>query len=133
MNLTAEQIDELFERSKDDRAMIVGSEVRQLAAMAKRTRAAEAALELLARYPSKPCEELGVATMRQIARDALKNAATQVKGDQPLGQTNPSLNNTPAVAAPERCPKCGYSYEDCQTHLDHSLCGEPTPRRGSRS
>lgn len=34
--LTREQIAELIERSKDDRAIIVGSEVRQLAAMALR-------------------------------------------------------------------------------------------------
>lgn len=36
-DLTREQIEELFERSKDDRAIIVGSEVRQLAAMALRS------------------------------------------------------------------------------------------------
>lgn len=26
-----------------------------------------------------------------------------------------------------RCPKCGYSYDDCRLHMDHNLCGEPTP------
>lgn len=35
MKLTIEQIDELFERSKNDRAIIVGSEVRQLAGALK--------------------------------------------------------------------------------------------------
>lgn len=25
------------------------------------------------------------------------------------------------------CPKCGYTYQDCLTHLDHHLCGEPDP------
>ena len=35
MQLTIEQIDELFERSKNDRAIIVGSEVRQLAGALK--------------------------------------------------------------------------------------------------
>ena len=34
MNLTTEQVLELIERSKDDRAIIVGSEVRQLADLA---------------------------------------------------------------------------------------------------
>jgi hypothetical protein len=29
---------------------------------------------------------------------------------------------------PPRCPKCGYSYEDCRTHMDHHLCGEPEPK-----
>jgi hypothetical protein len=35
MSLTIEQIDELFERSKNDRAIIVGSEIRQLAGALK--------------------------------------------------------------------------------------------------
>jgi len=26
-----------------------------------------------------------------------------------------------------RCPKCGYSRKDCEIHMDHHLCGEPTP------
>jgi protein gp37 len=25
------------------------------------------------------------------------------------------------------CPKCGYTVHDCQTLLDHQLCGAPTP------
>lgn len=40
-DLTKEQIEELFERSKNDRAIIVGSEVRMLASMALRTAEAE--------------------------------------------------------------------------------------------
>ena len=28
---------------------------------------------------------------------------------------------------PPHCPKCGYTYTDCLTHLDHALCGEPDP------
>lgn len=28
-----------------------------------------------------------------------------------------------------RCPKCGYTYEDCRFHMDHHLCGEPTPAK----
>lgn len=26
-----------------------------------------------------------------------------------------------------RCPKCGYSAEDCYIHGDHHLCGAPHP------
>lgn len=36
MSLTRSEIEELFERSKNDRAIIVGSEVRQLCGMALR-------------------------------------------------------------------------------------------------
>ena len=28
-----------------------------------------------------------------------------------------------------RCPKCGYTYEDCVAHGDHHLCGETDPPR----
>ena len=28
---------------------------------------------------------------------------------------------------PERCPKCGYTADDCAKHMDHHLCGNPTP------
>jgi len=31
------------------------------------------------------------------------------------------------VDAVPRCPKCGYTYEDCLIHWDHRLCGEPDP------
>lgn len=27
----------------------------------------------------------------------------------------------------ETCPNCGYSNFDCGLHMDHNLCGEPTP------
>jgi hypothetical protein len=33
----------------------------------------------------------------------------------------------PPSAEPPRCPKCGYTYEDCRFHMDHHLCGEPEP------
>lgn len=26
-----------------------------------------------------------------------------------------------------RCPKCGYTRQDCHLHMDHERCGEPTP------
>ena len=39
--MTNEQIDHLFELSKDDKAIIVGSEIRQLCAQAKLTNALE--------------------------------------------------------------------------------------------
>ncbi len=34
--ITAQQLDEMYERSKDDRAVFVGSEIRQLVAMIRR-------------------------------------------------------------------------------------------------
>lgn len=39
VDLTREQLDALFEKSKDDRAIIVGSEVRQLIGMIRRLQA----------------------------------------------------------------------------------------------
>lgn len=30
-------------------------------------------------------------------------------------------------AEPPRCWKCGYTRADCDLHMDHHLCGEPTP------
>jgi hypothetical protein len=33
---------------------------------------------------------------------------------------------------PPRCPKCGYTNEDCRTHMDHHLCGLPDPPAADR-
>lgn len=51
--LSREQIEELFERSKDDRAIIVGSEVRQLCAMALRVDGLEREVERLRKDPGE--------------------------------------------------------------------------------
>lgn len=36
-------------------------------------------------------------------------------------------DSAPEQVEPPRCPKCGYTNEDCLIHMDHHLCGEPTP------
>lgn len=29
-----------------------------------------------------------------------------------------------AISGKERCPECGYTKDDCETHGDHDLCSE---------
>lgn len=51
-------------------------------------------------------------------------------GNAEVGSGSTDLRRVRVMGAkskPPRCPNCGYTAEDCAIHMDHYLCGEPTP------
>ena len=71
VDLSKEDLDRLYEGSKDDRYIIVGSEVRQMIGMIRRSQASIAALEAALEEIADPYGD-GHVLCQEIARAALK-------------------------------------------------------------